>query len=728
LKTRERGRRRTGWTATWLAISLLVASGCSEEADPDDKADTTAGPDFGDIGPLADSQSPPADATKDTGASSVDIAGDPDAMGPDVPGQPDQATGPTVSVELVHEGAKTLKLATSTTFAVLLQGSNGDKSAPGDDAAPQVLIDGAEVGSKGWVADPKAKQPAVALWPDDKAGTWHVMAIRPGKASVQLRYEGVTSNALVFEGSWPDKPDIRVTVPGATGSTDAEREIDLPDTIKLGGETIGAGGLDVTIRFPATAKAGDRFDPQVKPSKGGLSIGAELADVPGAKLVLAKGAMWIDQVDDGLFRGSFHGLAANLQPIAGAFVVERKGLFGVDVLGGATQVGKSDSLLPESGNHHSRATVHAVPGGKAMLIHRIIENKTKARLVRLLIDPISGTVDKTLPPLVDNANAYNGTPDVFAPAFGRVASAISEGKQLFVWEGRDGKGSKKPHQLWGQIYDDKYAATGPAVLLSDDNCNGNCKPEVHALPASRFLVVWSGPKGGVRARRVSGNLVDGKPTLLSPDAESLTTSGDGVTAATWEGNALIGWRDPKQGPVWRMYAYSTADDKLKAALSATPFGAKAIASPPPALLAVETPSALPNLLFAGAWLEGTPPGGLQIRRIAIDGTALGVDLPLGSSTADLVLGAVGKLGQVALLERIEAAAQGTSNLSLRVRKSRYQSLSDGGETLGAVVDLAPATNGWLAVPSLCYVPEVDAYVVAWSGDHASEGVWFRRFR
>ncbi len=703
-----------------LPAALFCLQSCEDEpeAKPDQSApDGGVTPIFTDGGGAKDGTQPDDDAQADgqtrhtDGGAKVDIS-----------------AGDLIGVELLHEGSAELELATTTWLNVQVQSTSGTKGPPSAVSPPQVLIDGAEVGSKGWVAAAGEKQPAVALWPDDAPGKWRVVAIRPGAASVQLRYGGVTSNAISFKSAWPEKPAIRVTVPSASGVTAAERELDVSNTIKLGGETIGAGGLDVTIRFPLSAKAGDRFDMQDKPPTGGLSISAELADLPGAKHVLAKGVMWIDQVNNGQFRGTFHGLAASLKPVAGVFVVERKGLFGVDVLGDSLQIGKSDNLLPESGVHHSRATVHAVPGGKAMLIYRVIENKTKARLVRLLIDPISGAVDSSLAPLVDGANAYASTPDVFAPAFGKVASARSAGKQLFVWEGRDGKGSKKPHQLWGQVYDDKYQAFGAAVLISDDSCNGNCRPEVHALPASRWLVVWTGPKGGVRSRRVSGNLVDGKATLPSAQAESLSLKGDGASAATWEGNALIGWRDPVMGPVWRMYSYSASDDKLKATLSATSFGAKAIVSPYPTLLAVETPSAAPNLLFAGAWLEGQAMGGLHIRRIAVDGTALGVDLPLGESAADALLGAVGKLGQVALLERIDPSAQGSAGISLRVRKTRYQSMGDGGGSLGSVVDLAPPTGDWLTVPSLCYVPEADAFVVAWSGDHASAGVWIRRFR
>jgi hypothetical protein len=29
---------------------------------------------------------------------------------------------------------------------------------------------------------------------------------------------------------------------------------------------------------------------------------------------------------------------------------------------------------------------------------------------------------------------------------------------------------------------------------------------------------------------------------------------------------------------------------------------------------------------------------------------------------------------------------------------------------------------------ICYVPEADTFVVAWSGDGNSEGVWVQRFR
>ena len=713
--------RNRSWPALTLALMLALAACGEEDADADD-APVDSGPSvlFADAnGAGTHDSSAATDAGQLDGATSnaTDVATSADVGSDEVAG-----------VALVIDADETLQLAESVALDVVLQLGSGAKRPPTEAEVPELLIDGKPVGSKGWVAAEGQAQPTVALWPGSNPGKWTVVAIRPGKAVVQMRFGGALSNALPFDCQWPDEVKIRVTIPGASGSTDAERKIDVAHTIKLGGATIGAGGLEATIRFPATAKAGDRFDMSVKPASGGLSVSASLADVPGVKQVLAQGALWVDQVGNGRFRGTFHGIAANLKPLAGAFVVDRKGLFGVDLLGAATEVKKSDSLLPQAGAHYSRATVHAVPGGKAMLIYRHIANKTKASLVRVLIDPISGALDTSLPPLVDDANAYAGTPDVFAHAFGWVASAGSAGKTLFVWEGRDGKGSKKPHQLWGRIYDEKHQPLTPPAVIAEDNCDGNCRPEVHALPASRWLVLWSGDQGGIRARRVSGNLADGQLGLPGGAPETLIVAGNGATATTWEGNALVGWRDASLGPVWRMYGYTAGDDKLKSAMSASAFGATSKLSPQPALVALQTPSGGANLLFVGAWADAKAPGSLNIRRIASDGTALGVDLPLGDSQVDRLLAAAGKLGQVTLVERVEASAQGKSTVALRARKTRYLSIGDVGDSLGEVLEIAPATGAWAAEPGLVYVPEADAYVVAWSGEHSSGGVWIRRFR
>lgn len=698
----------------WLAAACLVAAcGGTDAADaPDAVADTG-----------------PAAVFTDTNV--VDAGGEDSLAEPDAADSSSEDANPAgiVAVALVTEAGEDLELAGAAPFEVVLQTAAGDKRPPTGEETPELLVDGQEVGAKGWIAPTGSAQPAVALWPGATPGKWLVIAARPGKAVVQMRIQGVLSSALSFNCGWPTEPQIRVTIPTGSGSTDAERKIDVANTIKLGGETIGAGGLDVTIRFPASAAVGDHFDMASKPAAGGLSVSASLADVPGLKHVLAQGRLWIDQVGGGQFRGSFLGLAASLKPMAGAFVVDRKGLFGVDLLGETAEIGLSDGLLPAPGHHYSRATIHAVPGGKAMLIYRDIENKTSASLVRVLVDPITGALDASLPPLVGDANAYAVTPDVFAHAFGWVASAPSAGKTLFVWEGRDGKGSKKPHQLWGRIYDEKHLPITPAALIAADSCTGNCRPEVHSLPASRWLVVWTGETGGIRSRRVSGNLVDGQLGLPGSEPETLATFGEGATAATFEGNVLLGWRDGDLGgPVWRMYAYTASDDKLKAGQSATPFGAKSLLSPRPAMAALQTPSGGANLLFVGAWAEGKAPGALNIRRIGNDGTALGLDLNLGETQVDRLFAVAGKLGQVALLERIEAAAQGKTGIALRVRKTRFESIGDTGEQLGDVVNIAPATGAWSAEPSLAYVPEADAFAVAWSGEHASGGVWIRRFR
>lgn len=707
-----------------IAMAMCGAlSACDEPQESDgatEPADVGGGFRFKPDTPLPpDAGSPAAEDTAGQETAGTDAAAD--IQGTDV-----ALSGDVIEVQVVADG--TLVLAGQTPMAVTVKRASGLSGPPSADDKVRFVVNGAEVGTHGWIADSPAAHPPIAIWNGKEAGIWRVIGARPGKASLVVEVGGKASDPIAFEVSWPSEPQIVARVPDAVGSTAGEQQLDADDTVKLGGKTLGGGGLEATIRFPADVTAGAALDVTQKPSAGGLSIQVKLADLAQTKYVLAKGVLWIDQVDGGLFRGTFAGLAASLKPMVGVFVVERSGQFGIDLLGAPVQLAKSDALTPASGHHYSRAAVHEVADGQAMVTWRHIENLTKAHIERVLIDPKTGAVKAALPPIVADANAYAGTPDVFAPAVGRISMAASAGKWLVVWEGRDGKGAKKPHQVWARIYDDKHQPLTDAVVLSDDHCEGACRPHVSALPSSRWLVVWSGPNGGVRARRVAGNISAGLPTLPSAAAETLDSLGKGASAVTWENNVLLSWWRSDLGPVWRMYGYQASDDKLSSGLAMSAFGAKSPLSPTPAVAVFQTPSPPPNLLFVGAWQEQSGAGQLHTRRVAIDGTALGLDLPVGSGQIDLLQAAAGKSGQLALLDRPVASAGAKDVAGLRARKVSYASLGDAGSLVGPPVTIAAPPEQWLAEPSVAYIKTADVYVVVWSGDHSSGGVWMRRFR
>ena len=132
------------------------------------------------------------------------------------------------------------------------------------------------------------------------------------------------------------------------------------------------------------------------------------------------------------------------------------------------------------------------------------------------------------------------------------------------------------------------------------------------------------------------------------------------------------------------------------------------------------PVAPPNLLFVGNWLDYTPGGTLNSRKINLDGSVLGVPSPLGDSEGQRLWSAAGKPGQQVI---VTTAADG----AIKARKIKYQTLAEAPQQLGPNVTIR-AASAVAATPSMVYLPIADMWVVAWAGQSDSEGVWLRRFR
>ena len=100
----------------------------------------------------------------------------------------------------------------------------------------------------------------------------------------------------------------------------------------------------------------------------------------------------------------------------------------------------------------------------------------------------------------------------------------------------------------------------------------------------------------------------------------------------------------------------------------------------------------------------------------------------GELTVDTGIGAIrvlsGEGPQVAVLT---VDADPNAKTPLKIRKFTTTTPIDGGTQLGTTETLgASNTVPWL--PSVCYVPEADVFIAAWSGDFKSDGVYFQRFR
>ena len=651
-----------------------------------------------------------------------------DATATDAPSTKDQGSGDTPAGDLppdiqiitdvkeVHAqaSAAAVEVASKISLTVQVTLKNGSKGDPSSKHKVQFRIGGQVIGSGALLAADGAKQPGVSVWKGDTAGKFWLAGLRPGQTDLIVEVDGVPSEILPLLVSYPTAPLLRLTLPTAEGKTTGDRLADGADTVHIEGKTFGAGGLTLTLRFPIAATAGTSYDTDNPPKVGALSVTATVADLGGLKLNLVSGGrLWIDQVDKGLFRGCFLGTSADLKPMAGVFIVERDGKFGVDVLDAPQVLESSSAPEPAPGVHVSRAAVSAVGNGKALLTYRRIIDVTKADLVRVLVDAKSGAVDTTLTPVVSGAGT--GTPDNPLPGVGFASAALSEGKVLVAWEGKKAKGISETNQVWVRVADTSHqwlAEAPDPILASGDDCNGQCRPQVLRLPSSRWLVLWSVPGGqGIKARRFQGTTLDWAEAL-SPKL-IVQPPGTGVRAATMDANIGMAWLDPTAGTTYRLF-----DQNLSSIESEQPLGNPVSNAPWPAMAGVDATGA-PS--FMALFFDGDPATDLKYRRIGLNAKRLGAaDLPLASSV-DFFVSATGKNGQVAIIERA------SNDSTLRIRKVVVTGSSDNGSQLGGPVTIL--TNPSTTVePSLCYVAESDIFVATWSGDGSSENVQVLRFR
>ena len=713
---------RRAVAARWLAALLLLgagACGTDEASDKDAGGSDIVVPVFG-----HDATDGGADALADT-ADAVDATDDTDLeteddAATDVADVPD-----TAPPEDVQSGTSAVKLTVPDNLPigsdaealVEIKGGDGQTSTLADGADVTVEIDGADH-ALGYdpVADAKGP-PAAVVWRTG-AGKLRIVGVRPGSATIRVTVEGVTSAASTVAVGYGAFSGIVARVPDAGGSTAAAQQIDVADKVKLGGATIGGGGLDAQIRFPQDASGGSSHE--VGPGKPASAV-AGFADLAGTKYTGAQGWVFVDQTNKGLFRGSVWVRTAQLKPVLMAFSVERDGLFGIDPLDEApTELAKSDALEPLTGSHHSRVTVlPGAPGsGRVHVVWREIENVLKARLRRVDVTLVGGAVDTTKPPLLDDLNAYDSTPSVPAAAMGEVALVWNGGQGLLVWEGRDGKGATKPHALWAVLVDPDLVFKATPIALEADGCSGACRPRVAALQGGRFLVVWSRPSSGVKATRVKALLADGKMETAEETPVVVSTSGKDGDLAVHQSAVLVSYFDPDTGPVWRPY-----QDKATGSLAATaPPQSFGLASPQakPVALAALSLQTQPNFLFTASWVDLLPSVQQRTRRIATDGTALGSVQDVATPVVDGLRTYAGKYGQI-------LAIGDEADAGIVAWKRSYAAYGDDGKQLGGALQLLDKSDLPLRAHAV-YDAEADVWVVAWAGWQKSPGVWFRRFR
>lgn len=679
--------------------------------------------------------STPAAPAADSGPTvfGFDAMGGKDSISaPDI--QPDTTDGSAEATETAQDSAPetdaapavlglqvevTATLVVGTKAALKLTVQRQDDSGPPKAAETVAFsVDGKPVELNAKPGPLTDAQPAVALWKSTVAGQYWVAGVRPGPAALQVTVDGIAAEEIALETAWSEGAGLRLTLPAAAGACGGARTKDTEDTIRLEGKTLGKGGLTLTVRFPAAAKAGDAFDlDKPSPQGGTLQVLAAMPDLGGQQVKVPTGRIWIDQVDKGWFRGSFVGTSATLQPLVGAFAVERNGSFGVDVLDEALKVATSTTdKWNATGEHDSRVSL-AVLDGKGLMTWRHISNVTTADLVARRIDPQTGQMEE-LSPLVTKAVAQilidDGSgalvPKPLGEFFGAVSAAQSGGKRLLVWEGKPAAKSASPYQISGQLLDADLKPLDSPLLIADDACWGNCRPQVVALPSTHFLVVWTAAAGGVKAAIIDGNApeIPEKVVTVAPAPAS------GGSVASWEANVGLVWRHPSKGSYVRLYTDSMSSNGPEQLLGAAVANTFA-----PAIAAVAEPASFTALFFS-------PVATLQQRRIGLDAALIGAgDVKLANSVAKVVA-AAGKPGQVAMVERIGPAS--ATQPQLRLRKVFVSQAGDVGAQLGTEVILTASVSKYALEPALCYVPEADTYIVAWSGDASSEGVWFQRFR
>ncbi len=694
-----------------LCFVSLTLAGCSTPATP--MAD--GGATFFGFDALAgkDWNSAPDSPVDSASSGSETTQANPDALGDGGPAADVDANVLGVQAEVTA----TLLVGSKAPLKITVQRQD-DSGPPKTTEAVAFAVDGEPVELNAKPGPLGESQAAVALWKSTVTGQYWVAALRPGQAKLTVSVNGVVTEELALETAWADGSGLRMATATAAGSCGGARTKDTEDTIRLEGKTLGKGGLTLTVRFPATAKAGDAFDlDKPAPQEGSLQIVAVMPDLGGQQVKVPTGRLWIDQTDKGWFRGSFAGTSATLQPVVGAFAVERNGSFGVDILDQAVKLATSTTdKWNATGEHDSRAHL-SVLDGKALLTWRHISNVTTADLLARRIDSQTGMVEE-LAPLVTKAVAQvlidDGSgalvPKPLGEFFGAVSAAQSGDKRLLVWEGKPAAKTASPYQISGQLLDPDM--TGPAApfVIAGDACWGTCRPQVVALPSTHFLVVWTAPAGGVKAAIIDGNAPESPEKLVTV----APSPASGVAASSWEDKVGLVWRHPSQGSYVRLYGST-----MSSLGPEVPLGGVVANTFAPAIAAMAEPASFTTLFFA-------PVGTLQQRRIGLDGTLIGnKDVQLATSVARIAV-AAGKPGQVAVVERISSVT--ANQPQLRLRKVVVGQAGDVGAQLGAEVVLIASVSKYALDPTLCYVPEADTFVVAWSGDASSEGVWVQRFR
>jgi hypothetical protein len=718
--------RRT--SALLLVLGLL---GCGEG-----KTTPDAGPSF-----VLDSHVNVPDVPEDSQApgDDVPVADGEDAAPLDVPAPSD------VMAVLAEAATITLEVAEKTQLQLTIQRKSGKAGPLQTGEVLTFLVDGKPLALGASMAAEGSPQPAVSVWKSSELGKYWLAGARPGKAVVVAQVDGIAAEPIEVQVGWPAAPLVRMTLPTAQGKTTLKHVADTVDTIRMEGATLGAGGLTITLRFPAVAKPGDVFDLEKPPATGTVQVKAIAADLGGLKLDLLKGRVWLDQVDKGLYRGTFLGTAASLAPIAGVFVVERDGNFGVDMLDDPQLIEASTMPQPTTGVHASRATLAPIGNGQVLLTYRHIDNSTVAKLIRVVIDAKTGELDKSWAPLVLKAPTFTtdgADPPVITPipGVGYANSASSAGKWMTTWEGRSGPdpfSQPQPNQVWYRTFDPTDGTLGDegATVVATDDCNGQCRPQIVGLPNSRWLIAWSAPDGqGIRARRINGNLTFAEAKVV----QIVQPPATGASLAVLDANVALAWTLPEDRPQFRLFSDLLLSNGPEQDLGLGAPGSRgpaivALASPPSFLAIFPSGGKGPSPVACAGSEPKCPTGGVcdgaicslgaQFRRIGLTASKLGptdVDLAPG---VDRVVAVAGKLGQVAEIERLPT----TKLPQLRLRKLLVQKVADPGTQLGTEVLLkAKSTAPLQAV--LCYVPESDVFILAWSGDATSEGVWIQRFR
>ncbi len=623
--------------------------------------------------------------------------------------------------------APSVKLGGTTLLKVVVDHKIGVDGAPKATEIVVFQVNGKPLALGAAIAASAKDQPPIAIWQTADAGDYQIAGVRPGTAKLTVTVDGVASPEIALTTDWPDGLVLTGATATYAGSAPAKRVDEVaPDTVKVLGHLFAPGGVDATVRFPASAVSGDSFELGKAPAKGSLSIGLTIVSPAGLNQPATPiaGRLWLDQTDKGYFKGTFLGRTLDQTPIVGAFVIERDGNYGIDVLDEPTLVETSSLVTPESDLHASRVSVNAIGNGKALLTWRRIKNVTQSEIAMWIIDAKTGQTVTTLPALVQGNVGPKGQPNpAIDPVFGWVTAAVSNKKTLLVWEGKNGKDGfsvPAPTGVWmrgleadGSLTNTGTFAANLPIAVGDDACNGTCSPQIVTLPNARFLVIWSPTTGGIRARRVEGDFsfTDNNPLqLVNPPATT-------ASATVLDSTMGLTWRDPTLGAFMRVFTINPT--AIGSSNQEMTVGGVTADAPMPGI-GIFGGGSPGFLAFA---LDGSPATNLKMRRVDFSGTPV-----VGEITVDSGIGSIramaGESPQVVVLQ---TQANPTDANPLRVRKFTTTSPIDGGSALGPIVNLGAKTTLPIS-PSICYVPEVDIYIAAWSGDFKSEGVYFQRFR